>query len=216
MAYEAATQISNTYCEYILKLPGVLNANVVFEDSEITEIHILADTTRTPKQIVRDVQSLFMAQFHREIDHKIVSVAQIDYDVKAKDAPRPSPRFSIDTVTVSKRKDHTEIAVALGLEGKSFEGKQSCMNDQFDIFRGIAVATLAAVVQPSDRIRTYSVLDVRFIELAGDRLAIVCVSLTPNGNKASRYCGTAFTNGDDDVALVKATLDSINRVIGHN
>ena len=214
MAYEAATQISNTYCEYIMKLPGVMNANVVFEDSEITEIHILADTTRTPKQIVRDVQSLFMAQFNREIDHKIVSVAQIDYDIKPKETKRNAPRFAIDSVTVSKKKDRTDIDVSLSLDGKSFIGKQSCMNDRFDVFRGIAVATLSAVVQPTDRIQTYSVLDVRFIEMASDRLAIVCLSLTPNGNRASRYCGTAFTCGDDDVALVKATLDAINRVIG--
>lgn len=214
MAYEAATQISNTYCEYIMKLPGVMNANVVFEDSEITEIHILADTARTPKQIVRDVQSLFMAQFNREIDHKIVSVAQIDYDINPKETKRNAPRFAIDAVTVSKKKDHTDIDVSLSLDGKNFIGKQSCMNDRFDVFRGIAVATLGAVVQPTDRIQTYSVLDVRFIEMAGDRLAIVCISLTPNGNHASRYCGTAFTCGDDDVALVKATLDAINRVIG--
>ena len=60
MAYEAATQIANTYCDYISKLAGVMSSNVVFEDGEITEIHVLADTSRTPKQIVRDVQSLFM------------------------------------------------------------------------------------------------------------------------------------------------------------
>ena len=214
MAYEASTQISKTYCDYIMKLAGVLNANVVFEDGEITEIHILADTNRTPKQIVRDVQSLFMAQFHREIDHKIISVAQIDYDMK--ETGKPSSRFVIESVLIAKKKNETEIEVTLSLDGKLFTGKQTTMTDHYDAFRGISVATLAAVLQASDHIKTYSVLDVRFLDMAGERMAVVCVSLTPNGGRSNRYSGTAFTAGDDGVAVVKATLDSINRIIGHN
>lgn len=214
MAYEAATQIANTYCDYISKLAGVMSANVVFEDGEITEIHVLADTSRTPKQIVRDVQSLFMAQFHREVDHKIVSVAQIECDMPEKE--RPSPRFVIESVLIAKKKQETEVEVDLSLDGKAFSGKQTVMNDPYDVYRGIAVATLSAVSKATENIHTFSVLDVRFVEMAGERMVVVCISLTPNGRRASRYSGTAFVSGDDGVATVKATLDSINRVIWHD
>ena len=214
MAYEAATQIANTYCDYISKLAGVMNANVVFEEGEITEIHVLADTSRTPKQIVRDIQSLFMAQFHREIDHKIISVAQIDYDMK--ETGKPSSRFAIESILIAKKKMETEIEVDLSLDGTTFEGKQTTMNDPYDVYRGIAVATLSAVAKATEYIHTFSVLDVRFFDMAGERMAVVCISLTPNGRTANRYSGTAFVSGDDGVATVKATLDSINRVIGHN
>ena len=214
MAFEASTQIAQTYCDYIMKLAGVLNVNVVFEDGEITEIHILADTNRTPKQIVRDVQSLFMAQFHREVDHKIISVAQIDYDVR--ETSKPSSRFVIESLLVAKKKNETDVEVTLSLDGKAFTGRQTTMTDPYDTFRGISVATLAAVLQASDHIKTYSVLDVRFLDMAGERMAVVCITLTPDGARASRYSGTAFTAGDDGVAVVKATLDSINRIVGHN
>lgn len=214
MAFEATTQIANTYCDYIIKLPGVINANVVFDEGEITEIHVLANTARTPKQIVRDVQSLFMAQFHREIDHKIVSVAQIDYEMR--DDQRPRPRFIIDSILIAKKRTETQIEVALTIDSRSFTGKYTALNDVYDIQRGIAVATLEAVMQYDDRIQTYSILDVRFLEMAGERLAVVCVSLTPNGGITGRLSGTCFSSGDDSAALVKATLDSINRVVGHN
>ena len=214
MAYEAATQISNTYSEYIMKLPGVINANVVFNDGEIVEIHVLSDITRTPKQIVRDIQSLFMAQFHREIDHKVISVAQIDYEVSA--TGKPSTRFVIEAITVSKKKDKTDIEVALSIEGKTFIGKQSALKDSYDIHRGIALATLSSVILASDYVQTFSVLDVRFADIAGDRMAIVCLTLTTSGSGASRYSGTAFSSGDDDIAIVKATLNAINRKVGHN
>ncbi|MGI5986093.1 MAG: hypothetical protein GXY01_08210 [Clostridiales bacterium] len=214
MAYEAAAQISNAYSEYIMRLPGVINSNVVFNDGEIVEIHVLSDTTRSPKQIVRDIQSLFMAQFNREIDHKVISVAQIDYEMKA--TGKPSSRFVIETVTVSKMKDRTEIVVSLSLDGKIFVGKQSALKDSYDIHRGVALATLSSVVLASDYIQTFSVLDVRFTDIAGERLAIVCLSMTTAGNIANRFLGTSFSGGDDDTAIVKAVLNAINRKIGHN
>lgn len=213
MAYEAGAQIANTYCDYITKLAGVINANVVFENGEITEIHVLANTSRTPKQIVRDVQSLFMAQFHREIDHKIVSVAQIDYDIK--DDRHEGNRFVIETVSVAKKRNETQLEVSLSIDGKTFTGKQTTQNDSYDISRGIAVATLEAVLQYEDRIKSFSILDVRFLEIAGERMAVVCISMTPNAGR-NRFAGTAFSFGDDGAAVVKATLDSINRVIGRN
>lgn len=214
MAYEATTQIANTYCDYISKLAGVINANVVFDEGEITEIHVLANTSRTPKQIVRDVQSLFMAQFHREIDHKIISVAQIDYEIK--EDRKPCSRFAIESVLIAKKRNETQIEVTLTLDEHTFTGKQTAMNDFYDIHRGIAVATLEAVMQYDERIKTFSILDVRFLDMAGERMAVACISLTPNGGGTSRYSGTAFAFGDDSVAVVKATLDSINRVVGHS
>lgn len=213
MAYEATTQIANTYCDYISKLPGVINSNVVFEEGEITEIHVLANTVRTPKQIVRDIQSLFMAQFHREIDHKIVSVAQIDYEIK--EEKKPDMRFIIESVLIAKKRSETQVEVCLTLDEHSFTGKQTTMNDYYDIYRGIAVATLEAVLQYDEKINTFSILDVRFLDMAGERMAVVCISLTPKGGTTSRYSGTAFAFGDDGVAVVKATLNSINRVVGH-
>lgn len=214
MAYEAAAQISSTYSEYIMKLPGVINSNVVFNDGEIVEIHVLSDTSRSPKQIVRDIQSLFMAQFNREIDHKVVSVAQIEYEVKP--TGKPTSRFIIEAVTVAKKKDKTEIEVSLSFEEKLFVGKYTALKDNYDIYRGIALATLNAIILASDSVQTFSVLDVKFTDIAGSRTAIVCISLTNSTNAANRFLGAAFSFGDDDIAVVKATLNALNRKIGYN
>jgi len=214
MAQESTTQISNKYSEYIAKLPGVINANVVFESDEVEEIHVLADMSRSPKQIVRDVQSLLMAQFQKEIDHRVVSVAQIDYDMLPTIA-KPLPRLVIEAVTVAKRREFTEVEVTLSSNGKMFLGKKSALKDNYDLYRGIAQATLSAVVISCDLPQAYTVLEVRFIEIAGGRLAIVCVSLSsPNNNAGYRFSGTAFSLEDDALAVVKATLSAVNRRIG--
>ena len=67
----------------LLRVPGVRSARVIGTDVP-SEIHIVTTSKRSPKQVVRDVQSLAAAGFGIPIDHRIVSVVQLD------DSP-PSP-----------------------------------------------------------------------------------------------------------------------------
>ena len=62
----------------IERVRGVMASRVVAEDGAISEVHILAETSRSAKQIVRDVESLCAAQFGIELDHRKVSVALIN------------------------------------------------------------------------------------------------------------------------------------------
>lgn len=73
--------------EDLQRVPGVRNARVVGVESP-SEIHIVATPERSPKQVVRDVQSLASAGFGLTIDHRIVSVVQLADDAEADD-PQP-------------------------------------------------------------------------------------------------------------------------------
>ena len=60
------------------RLPGVYAAGPRFdENGTLSEIHVLASLARSPKQVVRDVQSAIFAAYGIEVDHRIVSVAQL-------------------------------------------------------------------------------------------------------------------------------------------
>jgi hypothetical protein len=50
---------------------------VTDESGRPTEVHILADTAKHAKQVVRDVQSVALASFGIELDRRIVSVVQL-------------------------------------------------------------------------------------------------------------------------------------------
>ena len=212
MAQETAAQISNKYSEFIAKLPGVINANVVLCGGDIEEIHVLADMSRSPKQIVRDIQSLLMAQYQKEIDHRVISVAQIESELSP--TVKQNARFMIESVTVAKRRDQAEAEVSLSLNEKIFTGKQTSLKDNYDGLRGIAQATLNAIAAADECQNKYKVLDVRFTEIAEERMAIVCVSLSMQNDAVCRFSGTAFSMGDDQLAVVKATLSALNRKIG--
>lgn len=211
MSLETANQTVDQYSEYINRLPGVLNSKTLEDAGQIKEIHILTDTSRSPKQIVRDVQSLLMAQFQLQFDHRVVSVAQIECE---KPGAEPSScRYSIEGITLSKRREGTDLEVSISRDGAEFFGKQFGLKISHDIHRGIAAATLEAVSCAEADGRSYSVLDVKFAEVAGERACIVCISVSEAGLTGCRLVGTAFSKEEDALAIVKATLDSLNRKI---
>jgi hypothetical protein len=67
-------------CEDALRrLRGVSSAHIVLDvNNQIAEVHIIATGDRLPKQIVRDVETTVLAMLHVKVDHRKISVAQID------------------------------------------------------------------------------------------------------------------------------------------
>lgn len=59
----------------IRRLRDVDGVRVRAEGGELTEIHVVSQSQRSPKQIVRDIQSVLRTELDLAIDHRIVSVA---------------------------------------------------------------------------------------------------------------------------------------------
>ncbi|MFM8559135.1 MAG: hypothetical protein ACKOC6_05970, partial [bacterium] len=59
----------------ILRLRDVDGVSVRAEGDELTEIHVVSRSKRSPKQIVRDIQAVLRTDLKLGIDHRIVSVA---------------------------------------------------------------------------------------------------------------------------------------------
>jgi len=63
----------------IRQVRDVLGAKVFLDkEGKISEIHILSSPARNPKQIVRDVVSALLIQAGVDVDHKKISVVQIE------------------------------------------------------------------------------------------------------------------------------------------
>lgn len=219
--------IATNYVDYINRLPGVISSDVVIDGDIVSEVHILSNASRTPKQLVRDVQSVFYARFHKKIDHKVVSVAQIDVPITSTDVAATStpsrtttttvisshPRLTIEEICLSKRQNDTEVKVSLSIGGQQYSCAQTCSNDKSDYYRTVAQATLGAACQVLDYVMNFSVLDVRLSDIASETAVLVCVSQASSSNVNNHYCGSAFVTDDRETAVVKATLNAINRLI---
>src|SRR4051794_10554366 len=121
--------------ESLRRIPGVTAASVVTGPDRVpTEVHVLATPGKPAKQVVRDVQSLALARYDLDIDHRIVSVVQIgDDEMNVVTAARPGDertdetevphRPAIASVMVRTTRGTTEVAVSLSATHDVFEGK---------------------------------------------------------------------------------------------
>ncbi|HEX2777949.1 MAG TPA: hypothetical protein VHM30_00520 [Gemmatimonadaceae bacterium] len=73
-------------------LPGISSARLLCDaDGAVREVHVLATTELSPKQIVRNVESAMLARFGVRLDHRAISVAQSATARVAEQPPAPAP-----------------------------------------------------------------------------------------------------------------------------
>ncbi|MFN3282831.1 MAG: hypothetical protein ACK40Q_01165, partial [Pseudothermotoga sp.] len=68
----------------ISQISGVTAVRVVPDGDNLREIHVIADSAKNPKQIVRDVETAILASTGLRIDRKIISVAQMAGEVRTR------------------------------------------------------------------------------------------------------------------------------------
>lgn len=185
-------------------LPDVRAVRVVTGSSgRLTEVHVVSDGDRSPKQIVRDVQTLAAASFDVEIDHRIVSVVNLGRDA----VPTPVPRLSIVTVswTTDDNGATCRVAVSDGTETHHGEASGSATARS----RLAAQATVEALRElvPGPR---FDLSEVTAVPLGGRRVALVML-VGFAGDTEEVLLGAALVRADDAEATARAVLDGFNR-----
>ncbi len=201
------------------KIPGVFSANVSEDElGDIAEIHILASTRRNAKQISRDVQSAITAAFHREVDHRTISIAQIDSTAYAgvdDCRMRQAARLRYAGMNVSMRDGRRVYEVRLTRENTDYTGEASCPNSPHQKRRAVAEATIRALESALSLDGELSLVAVHNSDIAGVPI-IVCAIECPETRDGRLLIGAAHCMRDDDEAecVVRATLDALNRFCG--
>ncbi|HHU49419.1 MAG: hypothetical protein ACOYEH_03425 [Caldicoprobacterales bacterium] len=196
-----------SYQELLNKIPGIINTRIIVgEDGNLKEIHVLSDLSRGPKQIVRDVQSALIAGCNLSVDHKIISVAQVeDNRIGIQEF-----RLAIDSIQVFSRKGKMEACVLLKNDDQVYEGIAVGGNSALGRLRVVAEAVLRAIHKFLNQEFLFVLSDVVRINLA-DRKAIA-VSILHFSSQGEEYLsGLAFIRNDENEAVVKASLSAINR-----
>jgi hypothetical protein len=84
----------------LCRIPEVRAARIVADDNGVPiEVHVLASPGKQPKQLVRDVQSVALAARGLDLDHRIVSVVQLDDGNGT--APEPATLMDDDEPTAA-------------------------------------------------------------------------------------------------------------------
>lgn len=200
----------------LCQLPGVSAAGVKLADDaspgdmeEIEEIHILANTSRNAKQIVRDVQSALFAAFGIRIDHRIVSVAQMALDLSCK--PKMTARVRYKGMSYEEIDEKCVIRVTLEYDGADYSGEAAYPSAKAETYRlrMIAQATLDAISAIVGDEGIYSLLEVQKVSIAGVPLVVVLLECAVEDNRI--LTGSACRVAQEMQSVVRATLDAINR-----
>ena len=191
----------------INKIPGIISSRFVTNsDNEIIEIHVLANIYRSPKQLVRDIQSAMLTTYNVKIDHKIICVAQIDDGVTG---PREQ-RFNLHYVKVLSEGPKSQVEVILLRDDESFLGVAQGGNSLGSRMRLFSEATLNAIQNALGIEYVFILNDVTSVSISGNKAFMVTVShLFELGEEL--LCGCCIVTKDENEAVVKATLDAINR-----
>jgi hypothetical protein len=216
--------------ESLRQVPGIRAASVVTgPDAVPTEIHIVASRTKGAKQVVRDVQSLAMATYDIDIDHRIVSVVQFDDGIdgliegqhlpavitlpeahpQQPSEPDTLPRPVIASISIRTAGAEADASVVVKTGDASYDGRSigpSTMSHRHTL---IARATLDAVTEllglPSEvEFVTVSTMGTR-------RMAACVIQVAVPGVGELVLTGSALVRSDEADAVARAVLDALNR-----
>ena len=190
--------------ELICRLEGVQAAQVVFAENGMPcEIHVLAGPEKSSKSLVRDIQSALTAQFGVQVDHRIISVAQLSEGL----APRGDFRLAHTGLEIKSAGGRVSASVTLARGCDTYTGHGESANTPFARRRCVSEAALVAVNRAAGE-TCFELASVDAVTLAGQGIVVAQVYSLRDGQ---RLLGSAFLNEDPDNAAVHSVLSAVNR-----
>lgn len=190
--------------ELICRLEGVQAAQVVFAENGMPcEIHVLAGPEKSSKSLVRDIQSALTAQFGVQVDHRIISVAQLSEGL----VPRGDFRLAHTGLEIKSAGGRVSASVTLARGCDTYTGHGESANTPFARRRCVSEAALAAVNRAAGE-TCFELASVDAVTLAGQGIVVTQGYSLRDGQ---RLLGSAFLNEDPDNAAVHSVLSAVNR-----
>lgn len=191
--------------EVISKIDGVISAKVIQENDNIQELHILANKLRSPKQIVRDIESSLIASFDYRIDRKVISIAQIETDDS-----KTISRIRYDGITVGTSGTVFECTVKLLYEDEEYIVTESGLKTAAKSRKLVAEATIRTVEKIIGQAFIFDIQDVVVTTNRDVTFVTVIVNMIHNAVEEAMV-GSVVVKADVNEAIAKATLDAVNR-----
>jgi hypothetical protein len=196
--------------EMINKINGVISTKIIHNDDDIQEMHILANTMRAPKQIVRDIESILITSFDYRIDRKVISIAQIETE----DCD-PIKRIKLGGISLDVQANMLECKVKLIYEDEEFFVSQVGIKTVANRKKIIAKATVDAIEKILGQVFIFDVQDVITTTNRDITFVSVLVNMVINETEETMV-GSAIVKNDMNEAIAKATLAAINRRVQKN
>jgi hypothetical protein len=201
---------SAAFEQLIFQVRGIQAARVVTDSSgQIDEVHVVGSPSRSPKQMVRDIESILYVRGGIRLDHRKVSLVQLTDSPP----PRATVRLQLRSVAQDRSPHGPQTTVTLALGERAVEGV--CLVEQESeehVIRAAAGATVLALGQligPGGELHLEQVMRQPFGALP------VCLShLTLSTDRGiETLLGISVIRNDAAGAAARSVLDAVNRRI---
>jgi hypothetical protein len=199
-------------------LQGVLSARLVVSPvGEIIEVHVLANSEGSPKQVVRNVESALLAQLGLKVDHRKISVAQTA-EVEPIDAAQPdaAPQSPLKRgilydklEVVSAGPNRVRFVANLDVFGEEVSGEALATDSPTARLQGAARAAIVGLEKVIPQ-GTIELDGVTVLDAFGKNLVVVGLHAV-EGRDTQLLVGTAGVRDSTEPAAVLAVLDATNR-----
>ncbi|MFO8059616.1 MAG: hypothetical protein R6U70_03040 [Bacillota bacterium] len=194
--------------ELLDDLAGVQACRVVCNQwGAVEEIHILAADDRHPKQIVRDIESALAAKWGLQVDHKKISVAQVEHrePVRSSDGRRVS-LVSINTVNRPGKMQVETCVVIRSPDNRDVEGRAISVLSPAQYGRVSAEAAVRAVTETMDDGCSVHLEDMRVLPMTAGSVVVCQLSVLRSRGDAEIIAGVSPVWGED---LIRAAVDAV-------
>jgi hypothetical protein len=186
--------------ESLLSIPGVRGARIIRSVlNDLDEIHVVASPRRSPKKIVRDIESFLMVQYAYRIDYRRISLVQVNDTVSA-------DRVTLGRVEQIQQPDGTFIEVEILNGEQRFVAKEACSDD-------LALAAAKGTVAALNDLFSNGVplrLSGTLLTSIGNR-QVVTAYVTFQETAIEHLLGTTFVRNSVPEAAARAVLAATNR-----
>lgn len=193
----------------LAKIPDVIAARLVpGYDRPVDELHIVTTPARGAKATVRDAQTVLLARFGVDIDHRVVSVVQLNEEQVASNARR----ITVAEVGVVSAGLDLVASVRLRLDDDEAHGSTKATATNGGQYRAVASATLAAIRELHPEELAVELLGAELVAVGGSQVALTVLELRDQ-RRADLRCGTAIVRESSAEAISRSVLDALNRTL---
>lgn len=191
---------------FLNNIKSVMSCKIITDKNDnISEIHILSDSSRHTKQIARDVRSALLSNFNLSVDYKIISVAQIIKNLSL----NTNFRLVYDGYTNETTSDRIKLCIKLSWDEKEYTGEAEGIKSEKNILKVAALATLDAI-KNAIGLDCFIVEDIQNYKIAGQEVMITGITYIDRGEE-NLLTGTSIVVNNKIDSTIKATLNAINR-----
>jgi hypothetical protein len=199
----------------LCRLTGVHAVRIVGDRAgRPVEVHVLADPSKPAKQTVRDVRAVAQTMFGIELDHRIVSVAQLNTNEENTpvgiELPRTESRARVVSINIEALGLRAQVRVVLAEHDREHTGFAEGSIASAARPQLVATAALDAVRQADPAAEAIHITSAEISRIGSNRVAVVTVVYVDPPSELV-VSGSAVVRRDRDDAVARALLDATNR-----